>query len=1551
MKTFFVVIAMVLGSVTFSLHSLGQVQTYDNAAPPVVIPASPTAAALFHDVDVPIDYYTGGQKLSIPIHTVKIGTLQVPITLSYRATGIKVEEEAGWTGLGWDLSAAGAIGRSVVGFPDEDLDKGYRRTAAFLGMPDPTDFNAINAWFTNFSEDTCNQYNLSLGKNMEMTPDNYFINLCGNSARLFFDQNSHPYFSPYKPWKITGNEASGFSVVTDDGTTYVLQLIESSTNTVETLPTDDHSTPITANTSWYLTQIISANKTDTVNISYKAVSYNVISYIPTESISLPWSGQTNSPCGQGTPQSSHTWTYLTHAVAGYVVSSISTRNQRVDFISNANRADIPDNTKGMPYKLDSIMIYATAPGASDNLINKFTFSYDYYNSGASTVLKRLRLLSLTQSDAVNIFPQRYSFTYHDSTLPAKTSKGQDLWGYYNGKNGNSTMIPTYMDPNGVVTTLADRGVDSTQASLGLLTSIKYPTGGTTSFEYESNRAGQADSLVATATLSAHTAFVGYTTPTFDQQTFTVPWPQTVTIGTEIHEPDNLVGEGMVQLFAAGNSTPIFTGETIGNLYTTLHLNAGVYTITASKEESTAIHVSALIFVTWQDHVPAPYIGNPIGGARIKRMVQSDGTNSIIKRFTYLLNDTVSSGETLGTSIYSSMEYIPQICSFGGAPAKSGEWTFYGQHSTSVTDVGGVRGGNVAYTKVTVLNGDNGENGREEYYYSFSPDIGGGGYPYGPSASFDDVRGLLVKKWVYRSDSNLVQKVENTYSLNTDHGDPNFRSIYGVKTGTRHRSTAFGTGGCPAGPGWGFSSRLYQVDQFWPTLYTTAQTTYSSTGQDSLTTMTWFNYDTLNAQVVKQAMLTSKSDSVITYSKYADGSLGNPVCVEMINRNMINVPVELDEYRNAAVVAKKVTNFGIFSSGGKQMVLPSTIQLQHGSGPLETRLQLNSYDKWGNLQSQNKTNDIRHIYLYDYQDVYPIADVMNADTDNVAYTSFEADGTGKWTIGSASRDTTQGITGTRSYNLNSDISKSSLSSATTYFVSYWTKNNGAFSINGTIAGYPTKGKTINGWTLYVHKVTGQTTISIGGSGLIDELRLYPADAQMTTYTYTPLVGLTSQCDIGNRITYYEYDGLQRLKRIRDQDFNIIKSLDYQYQASSGCGSNCYRIAMQTFAGTVTLSYPVGAFNVHGKLLGNATGPAQYVNLWNNDTADARIGTLSTGSDSLHFNMTLNTAMILPAGVTGCRYYQVDLAWNVLDAVRNYNAAYIDFGDNIGMHLASSDTLWPAVMAPNTTGKVISAGIAPDGSHLYYLYMVHTYPDTSQKTITFYHNDGTESCFLDNLNAPATSMTKLRNLRGNLPQHTLMFGGSSYQDPSMGTVAGIANWSTIHSINEWFLNSGDGGAHPFTNLSYAQDFMAGNKDLLYIETAHSLWYVNYYDSTFKLSRLKSDWTSYFTKLQFLSISEDHWDHEDLSVIKNLRYFGIVASNQNHSNNATNNAVIPLPIAEIDTIINQVAAGAGQTLTNGRLSFISGGSRRSASSDTAAAFLKSKGWTIYFDGVLEN
>ncbi|MES2732885.1 MAG: RHS repeat domain-containing protein, partial [Bacteroidota bacterium] len=74
----------------------------------------------------------------------------------------------------------------------------------------------------------------------------------------------------------------------------------------------------------------------------------------------------------------------------------------------------------------------------------------------------------------------------------------------------------------------------------------------------------------------------------------------------------------------------------------------------------------------------------------------------------------------------------------------------------------------------------------------------------------------------------------------------------------------------------------------------------------------------------------------------------------------------------------------------------------------------------------------------------------------------------------------------------------------------------------------------------------TGMQLTEGNFIDEVRIYPVDAQMTTYTYDPLVGVTSSTDAANVTTYYEYDAFLRLKSIRDQDGNIVKNYVYHYK---------------------------------------------------------------------------------------------------------------------------------------------------------------------------------------------------------------------------------------------------------------------------------------------------------------------------------------------------------------------------------------------------------------------
>jgi hypothetical protein len=61
-----------------------------------------------------------------------------------------------------------------------------------------------------------------------------------------------------------------------------------------------------------------------------------------------------------------------------------------------------------------------------------------------------------------------------------------------------------------------------------------------------------------------------------------------------------------------------------------------------------------------------------------------------------------------------------------------------------------------------------------------------------------------------------------------------------------------------------------------------------------------------------------------------------------------------------------------------------------------------------------------------------------------------------------------------------------------------------------------------------------------------------NAQINTYTYKPLVGMTSATDARSNTVYYEYDSFQRLVNIKDQFGNIKMHYCYNY---TGQTTNC------------------------------------------------------------------------------------------------------------------------------------------------------------------------------------------------------------------------------------------------------------------------------------------------------------------------------------------------------------------------------------------------------------
>jgi YD repeat-containing protein len=84
-----------------------------------IIPPSPVSAEFAKYITHEVSLYNGIPEISIPLYTIQLKGLTIPISLSYHASGIKFRQNDGSVGVGWVLNPGYRISRSVYGYPDE----------------------------------------------------------------------------------------------------------------------------------------------------------------------------------------------------------------------------------------------------------------------------------------------------------------------------------------------------------------------------------------------------------------------------------------------------------------------------------------------------------------------------------------------------------------------------------------------------------------------------------------------------------------------------------------------------------------------------------------------------------------------------------------------------------------------------------------------------------------------------------------------------------------------------------------------------------------------------------------------------------------------------------------------------------------------------------------------------------------------------------------------------------------------------------------------------------------------------------------------------------------------------------------------------------------------------------------------------------------------------------------------------------------------------------------------------------------------------------------
>jgi YD repeat-containing protein len=323
-------------------------------------------------------------------------------------------------------------------------------------------------------------------KSLDSHPDIFYYNLPnGKSGRFIFSKDLNKFQSiPDEGLEIIWSKGENSYTIRDiNGTKYFF-------TAKQIAGTDDNGLKTNVQ-AWYTTKILNADGRDSIILNYETAPNGgaqgeETTYTTTKTYKgyLATGNWTNE--GELTTASNSFISYLQP-------DEILFKNGKIKFYSVNPRQDYVGRM------LDSIVVFNKQNSTNYSRVEKYVFEHDYFISEQNQTSRdyyRLRLKSFAKVNVKNESDKLvHQFEYNNTVLPKYNSTSQDFWGYYNGTPGSNSLLPNVLPNapelslyanNNMAIGFGNRDGNAATVTAGVLEKIIYPTKGYTRFNFESN---------------------------------------------------------------------------------------------------------------------------------------------------------------------------------------------------------------------------------------------------------------------------------------------------------------------------------------------------------------------------------------------------------------------------------------------------------------------------------------------------------------------------------------------------------------------------------------------------------------------------------------------------------------------------------------------------------------------------------------------------------------------------------------------------------------------------------------------------------------------------------------------------------------------------------------------------------------------------------------------------------------------------------------------------------------------------------------------------------